>query len=66
LNDGSWPDHVEHVPIGLLQSPKTIAAELTARGFRADYVFCFAYIQSTPTEGEGLWTAEEMVTLNRK
>jgi hypothetical protein len=63
---GSWPDHVEHVPIDLLQSPETIAAELSARGVRADYAFCFAYIKSAPKEG-GLCSAEEeMVAINRE
>lgn len=64
---GSWPDHVEHIPVDLLQSPEMIAAQLVDRGVHADYVFFFAYIQPTPREGEGIWSAaDEMVTVNSK
>jgi nucleoside-diphosphate-sugar epimerase len=64
---GSWPDHVEHISIDLLQSSEDVAAELAKRGVRADYVFFFAYIQPTPKGGEGIWSAEdELVTVNSK
>lgn len=62
---GSWPDHVEHVSVDLLQSPEKVAAQLAERGVRGDYVFFFAYIQPAPKEGEGIWSAaEELVTVN--
>jgi hypothetical protein len=50
----------------LLQSPEKVA-KLAERGVHGDYVVFFAYIQPTPKEGEGIWSAaEEMVILNSK
>lgn len=63
---GSWPDHVEHISVDLMQSPETVAAELAKRGVRADYVFFFAYAQPAPREGEAVWNADELVVVNSK
>ncbi|KAJ5082238.1 hypothetical protein N7532_011281 [Penicillium argentinense] len=62
---GTWPDHVEHVSVDLLQSPEEIARQLKERGVHADHVFFFAYIQPAPKEGGGIWSdAEELVRVN--
>ncbi|KAJ5951932.1 uncharacterized protein N7479_010345 [Penicillium vulpinum] len=63
---GSWPEHVEHISLDLLQSPENIAAELAKRGVRADYVFFFAYAQPTPKDGEAVWSTDELVVVNKK
>jgi hypothetical protein len=51
----------------LLQSPEKVVAKLAERGVHGNYVVFFAYIQPTPKEREGIWSAaEEMVILNSK
>ena len=63
--NGQWPAHVQHVSMDLLQSPDMLAAQMTERGMKADYVFFFAYIQPKPKEGEGIWSAvDELVKIN--
>lgn len=62
---GTWPDYVEHVSMDLLQPPEKVAAQLAERGVHADHIFFFAYIQPTPKEGEGIWSAaDELVRVN--
>ena len=64
---GTWPDYVEHVSVDLLQSPEKVAGQLAERGVQGDYVFFFAYIQPTPKEGEGIWSAaDELARVNSK
>ncbi|KAJ5442513.1 hypothetical protein N7445_005520 [Penicillium cf. griseofulvum] len=63
---GSWPDHVEHISVDLLNAPETIAGELAKRGVRADHVFFFAYAQPTPKAGETVWSQDELVIVNKK
>lgn len=51
----------------LLQSPETLAAQMTERGMKADYAFFFAYIQPKPKEGGDIWSAaDELVRINSK
>lgn len=48
-----------------LQPPDALAAQLTERGVKADYVFFYAYIQPAPKDGGGIWSAtEELVKVN--
>lgn len=51
----------------LLQSPETLAAQMTERGMKAEYVFFFAYIQPKQKEGGGIWSAaDDLVKINSK
>lgn len=48
-----------------LKSPEELAATFKEKKLKVDYAFFFSYIQSTPKEGAGIWSAaEDLVEVN--
>jgi hypothetical protein len=59
-------ENVHHVPLDFLNNgPEQIAAEMSAKGIKADVLFFYAYLQPPAKEGEGIWqNAQALVDVN--